>query len=207
MGKLKYVGVAFLAVVALSLVLYGIFKPDLSFVMDWGKNDNPSTQQEAADQMTNTASAESSQQSDAGESEEENTTAEGEAGTEEYVEEVDMDLSLGDFIAQMHSFYNNTLGYGGYKSIDDQKQREQARKVLSYLQGQDSYEEIEWSDIESIQAHAQTALAKMDPSSDDDPTQSLLYLHRYFHDLDVGLNDYDAAEKIWGVTKTVGKGN
>ncbi|WLR42498.1 hypothetical protein LC087_17655 [Bacillus carboniphilus] len=96
------------------------------------------------------------------------------------------------FIDKVHSFYNETTGFGKYKSLDSIEQQEYARTILKNL---DKIQDPALQeDVESIKKLAERV--KTSPVELDD----VLYLHRYFHDLDIILNKDDGDGKYWGVT-------
>lgn len=107
---------------------------------------------------------------------------------------------IGEFVSDMHDFYNETTGYGGISSLDWDRQTEKAaysRSVIDELLPEVSNEALK-TDLQYIKNLA--LQAEKERNSDQ-----VRKLHRMFHDLDIALNDYDGYDKIWGVTKTLDK--
>ncbi|ALX48907.1 hypothetical protein [Lentibacillus amyloliquefaciens] len=106
--------------------------------------------------------------------------------------------AIGQFISDTHDFYNETTGYGGMSSLDWENQREKANTILDTLDDQLSAVEDETlkQDLEEIQTLANAVTDREEPND-------VRSLHRMFHDLDIGLNDYNTYDKIWHVTETL----
>ncbi|SFE04700.1 hypothetical protein SAMN05216238_107191 [Lentibacillus persicus] len=106
--------------------------------------------------------------------------------------------AIGQFVSETHEFYNETTGYGGISSLDWQNQREKATAILETLDEQLPTVEDEAlkQDLREIQTLANAVTEEEDASN-------VRSLHRMFHDLDIGLNDYNTYDKIWHVTKTL----
>ncbi len=105
---------------------------------------------------------------------------------------------VGSFVAKTHDFYNETLGYGGINNVDWAEQRRMAEtvraeveKLIPSVQSKNLK-----ADLEDIQRYAEAVM-------DEEKNKNILRLHRYFHDLDIALNNYSGFNRIWGVTKTL----
>lgn len=105
---------------------------------------------------------------------------------------------LGGFIATMHEFYNKTTGYGGINNLDWDEQREQAETIIDTIEGDkaDIIDEALLTDLTQIADLAKRIL-------DEQDSDLIRNLHRYFHDLDIALNDYKTFDRIWNVTDTL----
>ncbi|WP_163971131.1 hypothetical protein [Oceanobacillus halotolerans] len=132
------------------------------------------------------------------------------AASEETIEEVETiqetvgqdHQEIGDFVSDMHDFYNDTTGYGGINNLNWDEQAEQAEYVDGMISDflSEVNNEALLNDLQHIQELAQNALE----SQDADYVRNL---HRLFHDLDIALNSYDGYDKIWGVTETLKSAN
>ncbi|MBP2076832.1 hypothetical protein [Oceanobacillus polygoni] len=105
---------------------------------------------------------------------------------------------LGRFIRAMHEFYNKTTGYGGINNLDWDEQREQAETVIDRIEGIDT----EITD-ESLLADLKQIVDLANRISDEQDSELIRSLHRYFHDLDIALNNYTTFDRIWNVTETL----
>ncbi|MDL4843025.1 hypothetical protein [Aquibacillus rhizosphaerae] len=123
--------------------------------------------------------------------------------TVEEVEEIqetvgENNKNVGAFVSDTHDFYNDTTGYGKIDNLDWNSQTNMAEKIVATLEQmipQVKNENLK-SDLESTRQLASTLL-------EDQSTSHVRSLHRYFHDLDIALNEYDGATKVWGVTKSL----
>ena len=102
-----------------------------------------------------------------------------------------------DFIADFHAFYNRTTGYGMIdRPLDLKAQDRQATAAVAYidvfLENGVAHEDLK-KDLLSIKELSSYPLT----------TTEVRALHRYFHDLDKALNNYDH-EDTFGVTETYG---
>lgn len=107
---------------------------------------------------------------------------------------------IAQFVSTMHEFYNKTTGYGGINRLDWDEQKEKSQQVISTIDElkPDITDDALIKDLESIHTLSQNTLDEANPSD-------VRNLHRYFHDLDIALNDYDTYDKIWKVTETLKK--
>ncbi|MFD1019365.1 hypothetical protein [Thalassobacillus hwangdonensis] len=105
--------------------------------------------------------------------------------------------NVGVFIAVAHDFYNDTTGYGAYETgMDWERQQEIAMQFTSYIDRTSFDSETLQADMEDVSVYMD---AIIDGSKD---INNVLKAHRYFHDLDIAVNDYNAYDKVWGVTET-----
>ncbi|MEC5425678.1 hypothetical protein QGM71_19600 [Virgibacillus sp. C22-A2] len=109
---------------------------------------------------------------------------------------------IGEFIAEMHRYYNKTTGYGGIRNLDWPDQIEKAEEVAATIDREKSTvtNDALLEDLETIQQLANTAISEQDASQVRD-------LHRLFHDLDIALNSYNGSDRIWNVTETLKRKN
>lgn len=122
---------------------------------------------------------------------------------EEVQETVGKDhADIGQFIAEIHDFYNETTGYGSIASVDWEEQQDQANNILSTLDEKlpNVKDDALKTDIEQIQELANKAI-------DEQETDHVRNLHRMFHDLDIALNNYNGYDTIWKVTETLKTAN
>jgi hypothetical protein len=90
-----------------------------------------------------------------------------------------------DFIGQIHSFYNETLGWGGIGTASYSEQKEKAEFIIETInQIQEVKNEELKRDFEEIKVLAERVVEK-------DDRKAMRSLHRYFHDLDIYFNGYD----------------
>lgn len=105
---------------------------------------------------------------------------------------------LGQFVSDIHGFYNKTTGYGGINNLAWSEQQEQAEFVVDTIEKMRAAitDEMLLADLETIHDLALKAI-------DQENQETIRSLHRYFHDLDIALNDYTSYDKIWNVTDTL----
>ncbi|WP_093042053.1 hypothetical protein [Thalassobacillus cyri] len=108
----------------------------------------------------------------------------------------------GDLISRAHSFYNDTTGYGELDDgVDWKAQSEQAGRFLSYIKNQ-SFE-----DPPTLQADMDAVSNYLEEIANGSQDKSnVKNAHRYFHDLDIAINDFTNYKEVWGVTETLGNG-
>ncbi|WP_181347176.1 hypothetical protein [Thalassobacillus sp. CUG 92003] len=106
-------------------------------------------------------------------------------------------LSIEKFIAEGHQYYNETVGWGRSDSLDWISQSKQADKIVVFIK----------EELGADAPVAQDDLQAMDDLAakiiDDQQTEDVVQMHRYFHDLDIAINDFSEYEKVWGVTDTL----
>ncbi len=102
-----------------------------------------------------------------------------------------------EFVGDFHAFYNRTTGYGMIdRPMDIEAQQVQADAAVAYINvfleiGVD-HDDLK-KDLMAIKALASIEIT----------TSEVREIHRYFHDLDKALNNYDH-EDTFGVTVTLG---
>ncbi|MFG6118614.1 hypothetical protein [Thalassobacillus sp. B23F22_16] len=104
----------------------------------------------------------------------------------------------GDLIAVAHRYYNDTTGYGKLEDgVKWSEQREKADQYLTYI------EDNTFEDPPTLQtdmdAVAQYLKQIVDGSKELDNVRQA---HRYFHDLDIAINNYTNYTDVWDVTET-----
>ena len=107
--------------------------------------------------------------------------------------------NAGDTIHHIHTFYNGTICYGGYKDVSENDQLEMARKIQKYIGEFNTENENLQDDLDKINTIA-TNISKRGTSNSE---SAYITLHRMFHDLDIYINDYK--EEPFNVTKYRGK--
>lgn len=100
-----------------------------------------------------------------------------------------------EFISDFHKQYNQTLGWGRIDSVDWKEQRDIAGEILEILSSIRTEHADLQTDFKQIESYAKTIeQGKKDKGS-------LLYLHRYFHDLDIEFNGYNKTGDYFHVTE------
>src|SRR5699024_2561409 len=104
---------------------------------------------------------------------------------------------IGELIDEAHQIHNITTRYGDIKSLDWDKQRDEADRYNAQLEKESSKIENEalQKDIQKI-----TELAE---NVNEEKKETIIHIHRLVHDLDIALNDYSGYDKIWNVTETL----
>ncbi|MFS0752371.1 hypothetical protein [Oceanobacillus sp. 1P07AA] len=105
---------------------------------------------------------------------------------------------LGDFVASTHEFYNDTTGYGGINNLDWEEQKNKSEQVIMEIEKLT----LDVSD-ESLKQDLQSILNVSQQAIEEEEAEDVRSLHRYFHDLDIALNDYQSYDRIWNVTETL----
>ncbi|KKK37282.1 hypothetical protein WQ57_15130 [Mesobacillus campisalis] len=103
--------------------------------------------------------------------------------------------SVGDFIDHYHKEYNDSLGWGGIDTVDWPEQKKIAEEILGVMTEVETDHPALQKDLKQIQGYAQAV------ESGAKDKQTLLKLHRYFHDLDVEFNDYRETRDYYDVTE------
>jgi hypothetical protein len=104
-------------------------------------------------------------------------------------------LTVGRFIREYHTKYNDTLGWGRIDSVEWKDQREIASEILSLLATVETDNTALQADFDTISNYSRSIA---DGSKDK---KILLQLHRYFHDLDIEFNEYNRTSDYFNVTK------
>ncbi|PLT31727.1 hypothetical protein [Peribacillus deserti] len=109
---------------------------------------------------------------------------------------------ISEFVSDFHSFYNETTGYGAIDSLDWKLQMEKAKEAKTYLNhyGDKISNEALKRDFRDIRTMADAVI------NEKGNQEMIQNLHRYFHDLDMAINDYSNTTDIWGVTEFFGTG-
>ena len=107
--------------------------------------------------------------------------------------------NAGDTIHHIHTFYNGTICYGGYKDVSEIDQLEMARKIRKYIGEFNTENENLQDDLDKINTIA-TKIIKRGTSNSE---SAYIALHKMFHDLDIYINDYK--EEPFNVTNYRGK--
>ncbi|WP_427036536.1 hypothetical protein [Cytobacillus pseudoceanisediminis] len=98
-----------------------------------------------------------------------------------------------EFIAEWHTFYNDTLGWGGTQTYNYKVQRNNAKVILRTLEDVTVKNDKIAEDFKQIKYFASLV-------AQDDELSAMIELHRLFHDLDIYFNGYDY-DQTFGVTK------
>ncbi|MEK3807475.1 hypothetical protein MHB63_13105 [Bacillus sp. FSL H8-0547] len=101
----------------------------------------------------------------------------------------------GEFIKKFHEFYNQTTGWERINDLNmpDQIARAEAAKAYAGHFIPLTEDSALKADLEAITMHADSVIAGN--------AETVLTLHRYFHDLDIAVNGY-VHEQIFGVTES-----
>ncbi|MGD6796618.1 hypothetical protein [Metabacillus indicus] len=101
----------------------------------------------------------------------------------------------GAFIKEFHEFYNQTTGWERINDLNmpDQIARAEAAKAYAGYFIPLTEDPALKNDLEAITMHADSVIAGN--------AETVLTLHRYFHDLDIAVNGY-VHEQIFGVTES-----
>lgn len=104
------------------------------------------------------------------------------------------------FVASTHAFYNQRTGFGEISKLNHADQTDKAIEIVSVVNVYSKEEKGKLNqDLQDIKL---IALHYIEHGTTGDVQK----LHRYFHDLDIGLNGYGAYDKVWGVTAVLGNG-
>jgi len=109
-----------------------------------------------------------------------------------------IDESMQQFIGKMHAFYNETTGYGEIEQLNWEDQMEQADEIIEFIES-----EKDTIDHEAFEADLKAIVALAHLVAEEQDKEQVRQLHRYFHDLDIIINDYDESNEIWNVTETL----
>ncbi|MCM3573828.1 hypothetical protein M3172_11580 [Mesobacillus subterraneus] len=103
--------------------------------------------------------------------------------------------TVGGFIREFHTKYNDTLGWGSIDTVDWEEQREIASEIISVLATVETDNTALQADFDTISNYSRT----VEEGTRD--KKILLQLHRYFHDLDIEFNSYNDTKDYFNVTK------
>ena len=107
----------------------------------------------------------------------------------------------GTLIAEYHAKYNELTGYGSIDQLDENSAIRLSRlleKDMEKIIKQEIANQDLAKDFEEIYKLAVATKNQAD-------TDRVRLIHRYFHDLDIAVNQYKDTNEIFGVTKTLGK--
>jgi hypothetical protein len=102
--------------------------------------------------------------------------------------------TVGSFIREFHTKYNDTLGWGRIDSVEWEEQREIASEITAVLETVETDNHALQTDFDTISTYSKTI---EDGNKDK---KILLQLHRYFHDLDIEFNSYNKTKDYFNVT-------
>lgn len=112
--------------------------------------------------------------------------------------EKEKDMSkLKEGIAQEHEFWNDHLGHRDYKVYNVEKNHDELKERIKQTN-----ELIKYADG-TMKEDLISARSYIEDAIENNKVETLKQTHRYFHDLDMGLNGAEAKE-FWGRTKTYG---
>lgn len=103
--------------------------------------------------------------------------------------------TVGAFINQFHTKYNDTLGWGRIDKVDWEEQREIASEIITVLATVETDNPDLQADFDTISNYSRSI------ANGSKDKKILLYLHRYFHDLDIEFNEYNRTSDYFNVTK------
>lgn len=109
-------------------------------------------------------------------------------------EETSKYKNVGLFIADFHEDYNDTLGWGGIESVKWDQQQEIASEILKVMETIMTENQALQTDLDTISSYAKAI------QGGEKEKNTLLKLHRYFHDLDVEFNGYGDTKDYYNVT-------
>lgn len=103
--------------------------------------------------------------------------------------------NVGLFIDEFHDNYNDTLGWGRIDSVNWNEQKDIATEILNVMDTIQTENQALQQDLEKISSYAKTV------TSGKKDKDTLLKLHRYFHDLDIEFNGYGDTKDYYNITK------
>ncbi|WP_221568161.1 hypothetical protein [Alkalihalobacillus sp. TS-13] len=102
-------------------------------------------------------------------------------------------------VAKMHAYFNELLGWGGWRTFDPDSKEEELQSQLQYINT------ILLPETTGTLATDMERAAKgIEAALKTNSTKELFITHRIFHDLDVVMNE-NTADDYWGITTTYGK--
>ena len=107
----------------------------------------------------------------------------------------------GTLIAEYHAKYNQLTGYGSIDQLDESSairlsvllEKDMEKIIKQEIANQDLAKDFE--EIHKLAVSTKNQAHK----------EQVRLIHRYFHDLDIAVNQYKETNQIFGVTKTLGK--
>ncbi|MGM0899664.1 MAG: hypothetical protein ACQEXB_00860 [Bacillota bacterium] len=109
-------------------------------------------------------------------------------------EETSKYKNVGLFIKEFHDKYNDTLGWGGIDSVKWNEQKDISTEILNVMDTIQTENQALQQDLDRISSYAKTVISG---KKDKD---TLLKLHRYFHDLDIEFNGYGNTKDYYNIT-------
>ena len=104
-------------------------------------------------------------------------------------------------IAEYHEKYNKLTGYGSINGLNENE-----AKSISALLEKDMEQVINQGvDNPKLAEDFDHILELAKATKNNADKEQVRLLHRYFHDLDIAVNQYDQTNDVFGVTKTLGK--
>ncbi|WP_226642073.1 hypothetical protein [Mesobacillus subterraneus] len=103
--------------------------------------------------------------------------------------------TVGAFIHEFHTKYNDTLGWGRIDKVDWEEQREIASEVISVLTTVETDNTALQADFATISSYSKII------KEGKKEKKTLLQLHRYFHDLDIEFNGYNDTSDYFNITE------
>ena len=107
----------------------------------------------------------------------------------------------GTLIAEYHAKYNKLTGYGSIDQLDENSAIRLSgllEKDMEKVMNQEISNKDLAADLEEIYKLAVSTKTQAHK-------EQVRLIHRYFHDLDIAVNQYKETNEIFGVTKTLGK--
>ncbi|WP_261130030.1 hypothetical protein [Bacillus sp. Marseille-Q3570] len=102
-------------------------------------------------------------------------------------------------VAKMHAYFNELLGWGGWRTFDPKSKDDELHSQLQYINTI-----LLPETTGTLAKDMERAAEGIEEALKTNSTEELFISHRIFHDLDVVMND-NTAEDYWGVTTTYGK--
>jgi hypothetical protein len=104
--------------------------------------------------------------------------------------------NIEDLIRKYHDFYNTSLGWENYESLNEAVQLARAEALIDSLVDIKANNIVDEKDLKHTKQLATIYIETKE-------TDALLFLHRIFHDLDKAVNDYKHKDSF-GATYTFG---
>ncbi|MGP4081786.1 hypothetical protein ACTWQL_17915 [Pseudalkalibacillus sp. R45] len=102
-------------------------------------------------------------------------------------------------IAKMHAYFNELLGWGGWRTFDPKSKDDELQSQLQYINTI-----LLPETTGTLATDMQRASEGIEKALETNTTEEMFITHRIFHDLDVVMND-NTADDYWGITTTYGK--
>jgi hypothetical protein len=102
--------------------------------------------------------------------------------------------NVGLFIKDFHDKYNDSLGWGRIDSVKWSEQTDIATEILHVMDKIQTKNQALQQDLDKISSYANDVI------SGKEDKDTLLKLHRYFHDLDIEFNGYGDTKDYYNIT-------